>query len=176
MKAESRTLLPSFCFCGRQILEENGVDPSKRPFNLTRNGFDAVLLAVLRVQRATESELKIAADSPWGEPLSARNEAEVCDVLHDALARMLKDREAPSSNHVSCNGPSSGTPTSTATAAAAGRDGGGELQEQEAVARWVSSEDRKRAAELVRSGEERVLQLCLELVEAHRTQLDQQRR
>ena len=68
--AESR-MLPSLFF-GRQILEENGVDPSKRPFSLTRNGFDSVLLAVLRVQRATESELKIAAESPWGEPLSAR--------------------------------------------------------------------------------------------------------
>lgn len=155
-----------------KIIEENGVDPSKRPFNLTRSGFDAALLAVLRVQRATESELKIAAESPWGEPLSARNEAEVCDVLCAALARMLKDREAPSLEHVSCNGPSRGIPAT----AAADQDGGGELQEQEAVARMVSSEDRKRAAELVRSGEERVVRLCLELVEAHRTQQDQQRR
>lgn len=48
------------------------MDTSKRPFTLTRNGFDAALLAVLRVQRATESELKIAAESPWGEPLGAR--------------------------------------------------------------------------------------------------------
>ena len=90
-----------------------------------------------------------------------QNEAEVCDVLCTALAQMLKDREAPSSKYASCNGPASGH------SAATGRDGGG-LQEQEAVARWVSSAERKRAAELVRSGEERVLQLCLELVEVRR--------
>lgn len=48
------------------------MEPSKRPFMLTDKGLDPLLLPALRVQRATESELKMAADAPWGESLGAR--------------------------------------------------------------------------------------------------------
>lgn len=48
------------------------MDSSKRPFVLTDKGLDPLLLPALRVQRATESELRIAGDSPWGESLGKR--------------------------------------------------------------------------------------------------------
>lgn len=56
----------------RQILKDNGVDSSTRPFVLTAKGLDPSLLPALRIQRATESELKTATDGLWGESLGAR--------------------------------------------------------------------------------------------------------
>lgn len=55
-----------------QMLEGNGVNPSKRPFLLTEKGLDPLLIPALRVQRATDSELELAATTPWGESLGAR--------------------------------------------------------------------------------------------------------
>ncbi|CAM9302151.1 unnamed protein product [Ascophyllum nodosum] len=145
-----------------KILVENGVDCTKRPFILSDRGLDPLLLPALRVQRATERELKTAADGPWGSSLGRRNEAEVCDVLCGALAGMLKDREGPCSTQASSNGPMR-EPQVASAAALEGRDAG-EDQEEE-VTRVVLPEDRKKAVELLRMGEERVLRKCLEWVE-----------
>lgn len=78
-----------------------------------------------------------------------QNEAEVCDVLCAALAGMLKDREGPSSSHASCNGPV----------------GGGRDEEARGQDRRVLPEERRRAVELLRKGEENVTRFCLEWVE-----------
>ena len=91
-----------------------------------------------------------------------QNEAEVCDVLCGALAGMLKDREGPCSTQASSNGPMR-EPQVASAAALEGRDAG-EDQEEE-VTRVVLPEDRKKAVELLRMGEERVLRKCLEWVE-----------
>lgn len=48
------------------------MDSSTRPFVLTAKGLDPRLMPALRVQRATESELKTAAGGPWEESLGAR--------------------------------------------------------------------------------------------------------
>lgn len=48
------------------------MDSSKRAFVLTGKGLDPLLLPALRIQRATESELKISVDNSWGEILGAR--------------------------------------------------------------------------------------------------------
>lgn len=92
-----------------------------------------------------------------------KNEAEVCDVLCDALASMLKDREGSSSSHASCNGPVSDTPPASSPIAEAVEDRGTGDEGQ-----GVLPEDRKGAVELLRVGEERVLRLCLEWVEVRR--------
>lgn len=45
------------------------MDCSKRPFD---KGLDPLLLPALRVQRATNAELEVVADVPWGTSLGAR--------------------------------------------------------------------------------------------------------
>ena len=55
-----------------QILARNGVDPNATPFVLTAKGLDPKVLPALRIQRATESELKRAAEAAWGEIISQR--------------------------------------------------------------------------------------------------------
>ncbi|CAM9227113.1 unnamed protein product [Ectocarpus sp. 13 AM-2016] len=158
-----------------KIMLDNGVDPSKRPFFLTSKGLDPLLLPALRVQRATETELKVAAESPWGESLGARNEAAVVDVLWNALAGMLKDREGPSTAHASCNGPVSREAQASHTPPnpnnETGREGGGE---EGGAERTIVPEDRSAAAELLRKGEQRVLQKCLDWVEDYRSSLEHQ--
>eukprot|EP00903_Cladosiphon_okamuranus_P007725 g7485.t1 len=153
-----------------KILKENGVDPSTRPFVLTAKGLDPSLLPALRVQRATESELKTAADGPWGESLGARNEAEVCEVLIAALSQMLKDREGPSSSHASHNGPVPPQEPAPASHGEASR-----VQGEEGRAELgVLPEDRPRAIELLREGEASVLRFCLGWVEEHRLLMAQE--
>lgn len=39
---------------------------------LTAQGLDPLVLPALRVQRATDSELRLSAGIPWGESLGAR--------------------------------------------------------------------------------------------------------
>lgn len=98
-------------------------------------------------------------------PLHVRqNETEVCDVLIAALSQMLKDREAPSSSHASCNGP---VAREEAAPAAQGEASGGEGGEGEAE-QCVLPEDRQRAIELLREGEASVLRFCLAWVEVRR--------
>lgn len=70
-------------------------------------------------------------------------------MLCAVLAGMLKDREGPSSSHASCNGPVGG-----------GRDEAAREQ-----GRRVLPEERRRAVELLRKGEENVTRFCLERVE-----------
>eukprot|EP00752_Nemacystus_decipiens_P012039 g10674.t1 len=153
-----------------KILKKNGVDSSTRPFVLTAKGLDPSLLPALRIQRATESELKTAADGPWGESLGARNETEVCDVLVAALSQMLKDREGPSSSHASGNGPV-GREEAAPAAETEASDGGGE---EGRAGRCVLPEDRQRAIELLRLGEASVLRFCLAWVEEHRLLMEQE--
>ncbi|CAM9615510.1 unnamed protein product [Pylaiella littoralis] len=164
----------------QKILEDNGVDLSKRPFILTDKGLDPRLLPALRVQRATESELKVVADTPWGESLSARNEAEVCEGLCAALSEMLKVRQEGglSSSSSSSNGPVAQAQegrTATTTNAPPLAPGGGEVEGTEGgPGRSVLPEDRRRAVELLREGEERVLRFCLDWVEDYRLRMEQQ--
>lgn len=112
-----------------------------------------------------------------------QNEAEVCDVLCAALARMLEERSAPSSQPY-CNGPIRGDPRRDTTPPTDTSDGsgpiaGGEIAEEAATVpdgegsrggggggtRWILPEDRRKAVELLKKGEERVLRLSLERVE-----------
>lgn len=62
------------------------MDSSTRPFVLTAKGTDPSLMPALRIQRATESELKIAAGGPWGESLGARVRAKHTVHLFDRLS------------------------------------------------------------------------------------------
>lgn len=81
---------------------------------------------------------------------------------------MLKDREGPSSDQESCNGPVLETAPAREGGGVDGEGGGeGEGQEEREV-RWVLPEDRRKAVELLRKGEERVLRSCLEWVEVRR--------
>lgn len=101
--------------------------------------------------------------------VSHQNEAAVVDVLWNALADMLKEREGPSTAHASCNGPvsreaqASNMPPDPNNET--GREGG---EEEGGAERTIVPEDRSAAAELLRKGEQRVLQKCLDWVEVRR--------
>lgn len=99
------------------------------------------------------------ARADWDRLVSHQNEAAVVDVLWNALAGMLKEREGP----VSREAQASHTPPDPNNET--GREGG---EEEGGTERTIVPEDRSAAAELLRKGEQRVLQKCLHWVEVRR--------